>query len=193
MSKQIQHRNSNLRELPVAPANTNMNNVRPAANVRPVAKATPGVRPGQQMPDGGRGRGRGQVVSKMESQPPGGRTVVRKEIPRTPLDPNEDEETRQYRLKIEEQKRLREEILKTKEIRRQMQAGVRKKELLERISSQTPTPQIQPAQQNQQMPQPVQQQQQQQPQQLQQRQQPTTTAAAETVASESPTTFKSDF
>ncbi|KAK1885447.1 RNA-binding protein 33, partial [Dissostichus eleginoides] len=95
MSKQMQHRNSNLRELPVAPANTNMNinNARPAAN--------------------------------MESQTPGGRTVVRKEIPRTPLDPNEDEETRQYRLKIEEQKRLREEILKTKEMRRQMQAGRR--------------------------------------------------------------------
>lgn len=85
-----------------------------------------------------------------------------------PQDPNEDEETRQYRLKIEEQKRLREEILKTKEMRRQMQAGVRKKELLERISSQTPTPQIQPAQQNQQMPQPVQPQQQQQQQRQQQ-------------------------
>lgn len=52
--------------------------------------------------------------------------------------PDEDEETRQYRLKIEEQKRLREEILKTKEMRRQMQAGVRKKELLDRINSQTP-------------------------------------------------------
>lgn len=52
--------------------------------------------------------------------------------------PDEDEETRQYRLKIEEQKRLREEILKRKEMRRQMQAGVRKKELLDRLNSQTP-------------------------------------------------------
>lgn len=51
-------------------------------------------------------------------------------------DPDEDEETRQYRLKIEEQKRLREEILKRKEMRRQMQASVRKKELLERINGQ---------------------------------------------------------
>lgn len=54
--------------------------------------------------------------------------------------PDEDEETRQYRLKIEEQKRLREEILRKKELRRQMQAGVRKKELLDRLNSQTNTP-----------------------------------------------------
>lgn len=54
-------------------------------------------------------------------------------------DPDEDEETRQYRLKIEEQKRLREEILRRKEMRRQMQAGVRKKELLERLNAQTNT------------------------------------------------------
>lgn len=52
--------------------------------------------------------------------------------------PDEDEETRQYRLKIEEQKRLREEILRKKEMRRQMQAGVRKRELLDRLNSQTP-------------------------------------------------------
>lgn len=55
-------------------------------------------------------------------------------------DPDEDEETRQYRLKIEEQKRLREEILKRKEQRRQMQAGKRKQELMERISGQNPNP-----------------------------------------------------
>lgn len=73
-----------------------------------------------------------------------------------PQNPDEDEETRQYRLKIEEQKRLREEILKKKEMRRQMQAGVRKKELLDRLNSQTNTPspslapsQNQPLQQNQ--------------------------------------------
>nr|XP_019943152.1 PREDICTED: RNA-binding protein 33 isoform X2 [Paralichthys olivaceus] len=187
VSKQMQQRNSNLRELPVAPGNTNMNSARiassPAANVRPVAKATQGVRPGQNtQPVSDRGRGRGQVAARTEFQPGGGgRTVVRKEIPSAPpQDPNEDEETRQYRLKIEEQKRLREEILRRKEMRRQMQAGVRKKELLERLNSQTntqvegPTPTlIQPAQQNQQKPHPVQQRQhpppqlQQQPEQTQ--------------------------
>lgn len=103
-----------------------------------------------------------------------------------PQNPDEDEETRQYRLKIEEQKRLREEILKRKEMRRQMQAGVRKKELLDRLNSQTntlsqnPAPsQIQPSQQNRQTPHPVpqppqqpqQQEQKQQPQQLQPHQQ----------------------
>ncbi|KAF2984017.1 hypothetical protein EK904_008057 [Melospiza melodia maxima] len=50
--------------------------------------------------------------------------------------PDEDEETRLYRLKIEEQKRLREEILKQKELRRQQQAGARKRELLERLAQQ---------------------------------------------------------
>ncbi|KAE8279803.1 RNA-binding protein 33 Proline-rich protein 8 RNA-binding motif protein 33 [Larimichthys crocea] len=191
LSKQMQQRNSNLRELPVAPGNANMNSTRPAANVRPVAKATQGVRPGQNaqlVPAGGRGRG--QVAAKNESHAgPDGRTVVRKEIPSTqsstaPQNPDEDEETRQYRLKIEEQKRLREEILKRKEMRRQMQAGVRKKELLDRLNSHTtsqnPTPpQIQPTQQNQQMPHPVLQQQQQPtpphpppPQQQEQKQQP---------------------
>ncbi|XP_029313261.1 RNA-binding protein 33 isoform X2 [Cottoperca gobio] len=191
VSKQMQQRNSNLRELPVAPGNTNMNSARPAANVRPVAKATQGARPGQNtllVLDGGRGRG--PFAAKMESQPGGaGRTVVRKEIPSTPSnmapqDPNEDEETRQYRLKIEEQKRLREEILKRKEMRRQMQAGVRKKELLDRLNAQTPTQgpapsQIQPSQQHQQMPYPVlqqqhhhQQQHQPQPQQQQREQKP---------------------
>ncbi|XP_031588391.1 RNA-binding protein 33 isoform X2 [Oreochromis aureus] len=189
VSKQMQQRNSNLRELPVAPGNTNTNSARPAttptspaANIKPVARTTQGMRPGQNtqpMPDGGKGRG--QAVAKTESQPEGaGRTVVRKEIPSTPSgvrpqDPDEDEETRQYRLKIEEQKRLREEILKRKEMRRQMQAGVRKKELLERLNAQAPsqgtsTTQAQPEQPNKQIPHPVppaqqQQQQQQQPQQ----------------------------
>ncbi|XP_067341852.1 RNA-binding protein 33 isoform X2 [Channa argus] len=192
VSKQMQHRNSNLRELPVAPGNTNMNSAYPAAtptptstNVRPVAKATQAVRPGQNtqsVPDGGRGRG--QVAAKTQLQPGGtGRTVVQTEIQSTPpstapQEPDEDEETRQYRLKIEEQKRLREEILKRKELRRQMQAGVRKKELLERLNSQTNTPvqnpaptQTQPAQQNQQMPHPVQQRPPPQQQQAEQKQQ----------------------
>lgn len=39
-------------------------------------------------------------------------------------------------MKIEEQKRLREEILKQKELRRQLQAGARKRELLERLAQQ---------------------------------------------------------
>lgn len=95
-----------------------------------------------------------------------------------PQDPDEDEDMRQYRLKIEEQKRLREEILKRKELRRQMQAGVRKKELLDRINSQTTTPnqgpapsQTPPAQQNQQTPHPIVQQQPPPPQPLQQQEQ----------------------
>lgn len=68
----MQPRNSNLRELPVAPGNTNMNSCRPAANVRPVAKATQGVRPeqgSQAVPAGGRGRG--QDFAKAEMQPGG--------------------------------------------------------------------------------------------------------------------------
>ncbi|XP_054621874.1 RNA-binding protein 33 isoform X2 [Dunckerocampus dactyliophorus] len=147
-------RNSNLRELPVAPGNTNMNSSRPtgslATNVRPVAKATQGVRPmqsAQTVP--GSGRGRGQVAAKTPSLPGAmGRTVVCKEVPSStaPQDPDEDEETRQYRMKLEEQKRLREEILKKKELRRQMQAGVRKKELLDRINTQTPTQSLAPSQ-----------------------------------------------
>ncbi|XP_040023690.2 RNA-binding protein 33 isoform X1 [Gasterosteus aculeatus] len=186
ISKQMQQRNSNLRELPVAPGNATMNSARPAANIRPVAKATQGMRPGQNtqpVPDGGRGRG--QANAKMESQLGGaGRTVVCKEIPsslssQAPQDPKEDEETRQYRLKIEEQKRLREEILKRKEMRRQMQAGVRKKELLDRRNtpSQGPSPShIQPSQPQQhqvplQQPQQHQLQLQQQQHQLQQHQQ----------------------
>ncbi|XP_074549185.1 RNA-binding protein 33 isoform X2 [Halichoeres trimaculatus] len=182
VSKQMQ-RNSNLRELPVAPGNTNMNSARPATNVRPVAKATQGVRPGQNtQPVPGSGRGRGQVAAKAESLPGGeGRTVVRKEIPRSqastaPQDPDEDEETRQYRLKLEEQKRLREEILRRKEMRRQMQAGVRKKELLDRLNS-TPCQGTAPAlnqqqQQNQQTLLPAHQQQQQQQQEQRQQTQP---------------------
>ncbi|XP_023143314.2 RNA-binding protein 33 isoform X1 [Amphiprion ocellaris] len=188
VSKQMQPRNSNLRELPVAPGNTNMNSARPATapassatNIKPVARTTPGMRPGQNtQPMSYGGRGRGQVAAKMEPQPGGaGRTVVRKEIPSTlssmaPQDPDEDEETRQYRMKIEEQKRLREEILKKKEMRRQMQAGMRKKELLDRLNAHTPSQgpiptQVQPAQTNPQTPHPVSQQQ--PPPQLEQKQQ----------------------
>lgn len=77
----MQQRNSNLRELPVAPGNTDMNSGFPASNVRPVAKATQGLRPGQStqpIPVGGRGRG--QVAAKTELQPGGeGSTTFRKE------------------------------------------------------------------------------------------------------------------
>ncbi|XP_064805089.1 RNA-binding protein 33-like isoform X1 [Oncorhynchus masou masou] len=154
--KVLPQRNSNLRELPVAPGNQNMNNVRPASvpNVRPVARAMQaGVRPSlNAWPVTGSGRGRAQptAANKAAAQLPGPpeRTVVRRDSTGTQpniavQDPDEDEETRQYRLKIEEQKRLREEILKRKEMRRQMQAGVRKKELLERINGQGDPPQQQ--------------------------------------------------
>lgn len=77
----MQPRNSNLRELPVAPGNTNMNSSRPAANVRPVPKATQGVRPeqsSQAVPAGGRGRG--QEFARTDLQPAGeGNAVVLKE------------------------------------------------------------------------------------------------------------------
>ncbi|XP_014904866.1 RNA-binding protein 33 isoform X1 [Poecilia latipinna] len=188
ISKPMQHRNSNLRELPVAPANTNMNSSSPAANINPVARTTPGMRPGQNaQPAYGGGRGRGQAAKPEPQAGEAGRVVTQQqETPNTPSssipqDPDEDEETRQYRLKIEEQKRLREEILKRKELRRQMQAGVRKKELLERLNAQTNTQnqdstptQTQPSLPNQQKQHPVPQQviplQQQQQQQQQQEQ-----------------------
>ncbi|MED6244428.1 hypothetical protein ATANTOWER_009945 [Ataeniobius toweri] len=169
ISKQMQHRNSNLRELPVAPGNANMNSSSPAASINPVARTTPGTRPGQNtQPAYGGGRGRGQAAKLEPQAGEAGRAVTQQqETPNapsssTPPDPDEDEETRQYRLKIEEQKRLREEILKRKELRRQMQAGVRKKELLERLNAQTTTQnqdctptQTQPSLPNQQNPHPV--------------------------------------
>lgn len=170
-SKQAQNppqRNSNLREVPVAPGNTNMNNTRPAlSNTRPVARATPGVRPGQNMAVSGGGRGRGQLAARGKGSPQvgPGRTLQNEPTNTGAQDPEEDEETRQYRLKIEEQKRLREEILRRKELRRQMQAGVRKKELLDRLNTnpppQTPSqpqPALQPPpQQHEQPPRPQQQ------------------------------------
>ncbi|RVE58735.1 hypothetical protein OJAV_G00196980 [Oryzias javanicus] len=152
-SKQMQQRNSNLRELPVATNTTNMSSPRPtqvpasaATNIKTVSRTTQRSYPGQTpQPMSGVSRGRGQAVTRTELQPAGaGKPDVPMEVQSTPLssaqqDPNEDEETRQYRLKIEEQKRLREEILRRKEMRRQMQAGVRKKELLERLNSKTNT------------------------------------------------------
>lgn len=127
-------RNSNLRELPIAPSHViEMSGSRcsatPPAQVKPIVSTSPPAR---------------AVVASRNSQ---GKTDVKvkpvspaaqpKEDSKTePEFPDEDEETRLYRLKIEEQKRLREEILKQKELRRQQQAGARKKELLERLAQQ---------------------------------------------------------
>ncbi|XP_032093166.1 RNA-binding protein 33 isoform X3 [Thamnophis elegans] len=128
-------RNSNLRELPIAPlpaietANNNRRTPAPSVPVKAVSSATVAMRP----PTGVKNQ-----PEKMESKP---KTVTpatqpKVEVKSEPEFPDEDEETRQYRLKIEEQKRLREEILKQKELRRQLQAGARKRELLERLAQQ---------------------------------------------------------
>uniref|UniRef100_W5K3J0 RNA binding motif protein 33 n=1 Tax=Astyanax mexicanus TaxID=7994 RepID=W5K3J0_ASTMX len=126
-------RNSNLRELPIAPGNTTVRQAPPTNQPKPGTRATQEPRPGQVPPGGAAGRGRGAPKAAQRPAQPPALTETQKE----PV-PDEDEETRQYRLKIEEQKRLREEILKRKEMRRQMQAGLRKKELMERIGSQNP-------------------------------------------------------
>ncbi|XP_034495823.1 RNA-binding protein 33 isoform X7 [Ailuropoda melanoleuca] len=127
-------RNSNLRELPIAPSHVmEMSSSRcsstPAAPGKPVASTSPPTRPG-----GGPRGAQGKSEAKVKPVSP---VVQPKEEAKTePEFPDEDEETRLYRLKIEEQKRLREEILKQKELRRQQQAGARKKELLERLAQQ---------------------------------------------------------
>ncbi|MCJ8731961.1 hypothetical protein PDJAM_G00205710 [Pangasius djambal] len=148
----LPQRNSNLRELPIAPGNNDP--IRPP-QPRPMARVTQNARPGQWVGGGAIGRGRGLAktaptpsASEMRNEIPAAQTStpVQKTTPNTPAQyEDEDEETRQYRLKIEEQKRLREEILKRKEMRRQMQAGARKKELLERLGGQV-TPQTTPMQ-----------------------------------------------
>lgn len=86
MAKQMQPRNSNLRELPVAPGNADMNSGPPASNARPVVKVTQGLRPGQSaqpVPVGGRGRG--HIAAKPEMQPgaEGGGGAFRKEAQST--------------------------------------------------------------------------------------------------------------
>ncbi|MEE6467282.1 hypothetical protein FKM82_007191 [Ascaphus truei] len=121
-------RNSNLRELPIAPSHSlNMGNRRtesaPAAQVRPIGTTAPQARPTS--------FGNPQVAKPVNPT-----SQVKEEVKVEQQYPDEDEETRKYRLKIEEQKRLREEILRQKEVRRQQQAGARKKELLERLSQQ---------------------------------------------------------
>ncbi|XP_042333001.1 RNA-binding protein 33 isoform X2 [Sceloporus undulatus] len=127
-------RNSNLRELPIAPLHTieaasNHRTSTPAVQVKPIASTTPAVRP----PAGMRNE-QGRTEAKPKTVTPGAQPKV--EAKSEPEFPDEDEETRLYRLKIEEQKRLREEILKQKELRRQLQAGARKRELLERLAQQ---------------------------------------------------------
>nr|XP_035925500.1 RNA-binding protein 33 isoform X3 [Halichoerus grypus] len=127
-------RNSNLRELPIAPSHVmEMSSSRcsstPAAPGKPIASTSPPARPG-----GGPRSAQGKTEARVKPVSP---VVQPKEEAKTePEFPDEDEETRLYRLKIEEQKRLREEILKQKELRRQQQAGARKKELLERLAQQ---------------------------------------------------------
>ncbi|XP_025925031.1 RNA-binding protein 33 isoform X5 [Apteryx rowi] len=127
-------RNSNLRELPIAPSHAlevsnNRRTSTPAAQVKPITstmsatKAVAGV-----------GNSQGRPEMKAKAITPVGQ--AKSEVKSEPEYPDEDEETRLYRLKIEEQKRLREEILKQKELRRQQQAGARKRELLERLAQQ---------------------------------------------------------
>ncbi|XP_065145454.1 RNA-binding protein 33 isoform X1 [Paramisgurnus dabryanus] len=150
----LPQRNSNLRELPIATSNNNNQPLVSGGQAKPMTRPTQNVRPGQAARPGLAGRGRpvaqGQGAIKAQQQPTAPQIRTAHPPPQsstTPEDPDEDEETRQYRLKIEEQKRLREEILKRKELRRQMQAGKRKKELLERIGgqNQNQTPQTQNA------------------------------------------------
>ncbi|XP_060104037.1 RNA-binding protein 33-like isoform X1 [Heteronotia binoei] len=127
-------RNSNLRELPIAPlhaieAVSNRRTSAPAAQVKPIPSTAPAGRPATgTKPQQGRPEVKPQAATPV-AQP-------KAEVKSEPEFPDEDEETRLYRLKIEEQKRLREEILKQKELRRQLQAGARKRELLERLAQQ---------------------------------------------------------
>ncbi|KAG8573410.1 hypothetical protein GDO81_012394 [Engystomops pustulosus] len=117
-------RNSNLRELPIATTNSaGEANRRRSAQVKPLGTTTQQIK--LEAPS-----------NTQANKPPSDVTPVKQEPKAEEQFPEEDEETRKYRLKIEEQKRLREEILRQKELRRQQQAGARKKELLERLSQQ---------------------------------------------------------
>ena len=88
----LPQRNSNLRELPVAPGNNNITTTAttagnfnrpgpvPGSNIRPVARATTGPRPAAVV--GGLGRGRPPVGLATGGEPAStSRTVVRKEVP----------------------------------------------------------------------------------------------------------------
>lgn len=123
-----------MRELPIAPSHAmemsnNRRNSTPAAQVKPITSTVSATK---SVPAGGNSQGRPEMKAKAIT--PVGQT--KSEGKSEPEYPDEDEETRLYRLKIEEQKRLREEILKQKELRRQQQAGARKRELLERLAQQ---------------------------------------------------------
>lgn len=126
-------RNSNLRELPIAPLHAieaaNRRTSAPAAQVKPITSTTPVMKPTAVVKDQ---QGRTEMKPRQVTVVAQSKVEVKSE----PEFPDEDEETRLYRLKIEEQKRLREEILKQKELRRQLQAGARKRELLERLAQQ---------------------------------------------------------
>ncbi|NXR89337.1 RBM33 protein, partial [Hypocryptadius cinnamomeus] len=127
-------RNSNLRELPIAPSHAmDMSSSRrssaPAAQVKPITSTLPASKAGTAAANS-----QGRPEMKAKAITPVGQ--AKSEGKCEPEYPEEDEETRLYRLKIEEQKRLREEILKQKELRRQQQAGARKRELLERLAQQ---------------------------------------------------------
>ncbi|XP_036103353.1 RNA-binding protein 33 [Molossus molossus] len=127
-------RNSNLRELPIAPSHVlELSHSRgastPGAHGKPTGSTSPPSRPGP-------GPRSAQGKTDMKAKPVSPEGQPKEEAKAEPEVPEEDEETRLYRLKIEEQKRLREEILKQKELRRQQQAGARKKELLERLAQQ---------------------------------------------------------
>ncbi|KAJ1063439.1 hypothetical protein K5549_020082, partial [Capra hircus] len=116
-------RNSNLRELPIAPPHviemsTSRCSSTPAAQVKPIMSTSPPSRPGL-----GPRNAQGKAEGRVKPLSPVGQP--KEEAKTEPEFPDEDEETRLYRLKIEEQKRLREEILKQKELRRQQQAGAR--------------------------------------------------------------------
>ncbi|XP_048366260.1 RNA-binding protein 33 isoform X3 [Sphaerodactylus townsendi] len=127
-------RNSNLRELPIAPLHAieaaNRRTSAPAAQVKPLTSTSPVPRPAAGIKNQQQGR------SEMKPRAPAPVAQPKAEDKPEPEFPDEDEETRLYRLKIEEQKQLREEILRQKEFRRQLQAGARKRELLERLAQQ---------------------------------------------------------
>ncbi|KAM9308196.1 RNA-binding protein 33 [Gastrophryne carolinensis] len=126
-----QPRNSNLRELPIAPSHSVDTNKRKATSAPAAQIPTVGATTLKSRSTNGE--------NTQASRPANTSSSVKAEVQIEEQFPDEDEETRKYRLKIEEQKRLREEILKRKEMRRQQQAGARKKELLQRLCHQQPS------------------------------------------------------
>ncbi|XP_060681115.1 RNA-binding protein 33 isoform X1 [Hemiscyllium ocellatum] len=140
-------RNSNLRELPIAPHNSSVRHHRPLSAPAAQTTSVSGTKPTASIVTSSRVKQTVQSAPTLQGSP--GVRVPQKNLQQkikkqkpmsqdsTVIEPtDEDEETRVYRLKIEEQKKLREEILKQKELRRQQQAGARKKELLERLAQQ---------------------------------------------------------